>query len=198
MHAANSLELMHNTNTPKLTRSLKLSFGSFKHAGVIRRATVGNTAQFVSCLLSKLIQSSLIKPSFAQGCCHLIQFTAAPSSIDYCSRRFRSNRFVLAPRAAVGDEVAPEQYHQVIYPHVPFRFHKNDNLSILVWHIKYGSNTLLTSCFWTPPEIDDIHCLIRRGTRLARQFISYRIQILRYMFVLYRAGYEAGTCPKVF
>lgn len=119
MPAINSLELMHNANTSKPTGPSKLSFGSFKHAGVIGRFTVGNTAPVVSCLLSKLIQSPLVKSSLAKGCCYLIQCSAAPSSTDYCSRRFWSNRFVLAPRAAVWKSVSEECYHQVIGP--PFR-----------------------------------------------------------------------------
>lgn len=54
-----------------------------------------------------------------KGCCDPIQFTTAPSSLDYCSRRLWPNRFVLAPRAAVVESVAAERDYQVI--NSPFR-----------------------------------------------------------------------------
>lgn len=151
---------MHNRNTPKPMDPSKLRLGSFKNTGIIGRFAVGNAAPVIPCLLSKLIQISLVEYVSAKITCYPIQFTAAPSSVDHCSRRFWPNGFVLAPRAAVVATVAPERYHQVIYPHNPFRVHKNYRLGMSVQHTKYGANMLLTSCFWTPTEIDDIHCLI--------------------------------------
>ncbi|KAF9882654.1 hypothetical protein FE257_005801 [Aspergillus nanangensis] len=92
VHEVNILELMHNASTPEPMDPSKLRLGSFKNAGVIGRFT---------------------------GCCYPIQFTAAPPSLDYCSRRLWPNRFVLAPGAAVEESVAAERYYQVI--NTPFR-----------------------------------------------------------------------------
>lgn len=72
MPAVNSLKLIYNINISKLIGPSKLSFSSFKHAGVISSITIGNTALIVSYLLLKLIQYPLIKSSLTKGYYYLI------------------------------------------------------------------------------------------------------------------------------